>query len=255
MGERVTTGIVGLDKALRGGIPKGNLVLLSGGAGTGKTTFCLQYLLAGVSSGEKGFYITTEQKEFELEKQAASYGWNIKKFVQEGLLEINYLDILSEDSIIANIKETIKRFSPSRIVLDSMSTFSEYAAVTDFAKELLLKRGGVAVRSIDEIPPRQLSEKTIIRRMLASLLGELKSFNATILLTSELPEKGSRLSSDGISEFLSDGVVILKHLGVGSTDLMSLQIVKMRYTPHKRESLFYEFSDKGLVLGESETNL
>ena len=72
--ERVKFGVQGLDKALNGGIPKGNLVLISGGAGTGKTTFCLQFLVNGaLLFGEKGLLITTEQNQVELRKAAAGF--------------------------------------------------------------------------------------------------------------------------------------------------------------------------------------
>ena len=64
---RTKTGIQGLDKALMGGFPQGNTVLISGGAGTGKSTFCLQFLINGAALfGEKGLYVSTEQTREEL---------------------------------------------------------------------------------------------------------------------------------------------------------------------------------------------
>ena len=78
--EKTKFGIQGLDKALEGGIPGGNLVLISGGAGTGKSTLCLQFLLNGATLfGEKALYISTEQSSEELFKQAASFGWDLEK--------------------------------------------------------------------------------------------------------------------------------------------------------------------------------
>ena len=78
--ERVKTGIEGLDKALNGGIPKKNIVLVSGGAGTGKSTLCMQYLVNGCKMGEKGLYISTEQNESELKKAASNFGWDLDSF-------------------------------------------------------------------------------------------------------------------------------------------------------------------------------
>ncbi|MBU0662837.1 AAA family ATPase, partial [Candidatus Micrarchaeota archaeon] len=84
---RVKTGIDGLDKALKGGFPKGNIVLISGGAGTGKSTLCMQYLYNGAKLfGEKGLYISTEQSEKDLRKAAASYGWDLESLEKKGLL-------------------------------------------------------------------------------------------------------------------------------------------------------------------------
>ena len=59
--ERVKTGIEGLDQALHGGIPKGNVILLSGSAGTGKTLVCLSFIYHGATKfNEPGIYISTD---------------------------------------------------------------------------------------------------------------------------------------------------------------------------------------------------
>ena len=71
---RTKTGIQGLDRALNGGIPSGNMVLVSGGAGTGKSTFCLEFIVNGANTfGEKGLYLSTEQNKDELYKQASLF--------------------------------------------------------------------------------------------------------------------------------------------------------------------------------------
>ncbi|EQD65028.1 circadian clock protein, KaiC, partial [mine drainage metagenome] len=49
---KVPTGIAGLDQMLRGGLPAGHVVLVTGLPGTGKTCFGLQFLMAGVARGE-----------------------------------------------------------------------------------------------------------------------------------------------------------------------------------------------------------
>ena len=51
--EKVSTGIEGVDRLLSGGLPKGKSYLVAGEPGTGKTLFCLQYLLEGAKKGEK----------------------------------------------------------------------------------------------------------------------------------------------------------------------------------------------------------
>ncbi len=251
MDERVKTGIDGLDAALNGGIPKGNLVLISGGAGTGKSTLCMQYLLAGAKAGENCLYVSTEQSDKEFLRQAEKYGWPLKELIDAGKIRVLYVDILSEDNAFSKIIDTISSFSPSRVAVDSLTTFSEYTGMNEYSKEVLLKRGGVALRSVDQIMPLRVSERTVIKRMLASLLARLRSTNATILLTSELPEKGNKLSSDGISEFLADGVLMLNHLGVGLSQFRSLQVRKMRYTGHSNDTFGYDFKQNGIEFVEN----
>ena len=57
--ERLSTGIKGFDELIQGGFPQGSTILVSGGAGTGKTIFGLSYLYAGAKNfNEPGLYIT-----------------------------------------------------------------------------------------------------------------------------------------------------------------------------------------------------
>ncbi|UCC92018.1 MAG: AAA family ATPase [Candidatus Aenigmatarchaeota archaeon] len=60
--ERIKTGIRGRDEIMKGGIPKGQLVLLSGTCGTGKTTFCSHYVYNGLTKfKENGIYLSFEE--------------------------------------------------------------------------------------------------------------------------------------------------------------------------------------------------
>ena len=64
---RGTTGIAGLDDILMGGLPRHHLYRVRGGAGIGKTTLGLQFLLAGRDTGECGLSITLSESEQELD--------------------------------------------------------------------------------------------------------------------------------------------------------------------------------------------
>ena len=85
------------------------------------------------------------------------------------------------------------------------------------------------------------------------LLGSLRKFKTTTLLTSELYEEISRLSADGISEFITDGVLVLSYLGVGSSVFRSLRIRKMRYTDHEKGSMVYDMTAKGVEIKAEAT--
>jgi len=251
MVERIKTGIEGLDKALNGGIPAKNLVLVSGGAGTGKSTLCMQYLInGGKMFKERGLYISTEQNEGELKKQAEQYGWNIWELEEKGLLKIIYIDIIKENHFIERTREAIKNFKPKRLVIDSMSTMSDYMAVTDYGKQ------SWSVATIQNtVIPQFFTEKLMSKKILTALINELKNFDATALLTTELPEDGKQLSADGLSEFICDGVVVLEYISAGQSVFRSLKIRKMRYTDHDKGSLAYELTNKGVTIKEKEFSL
>ena len=65
--EKCHTGTPGLDEILGGGLPRGQIYLLQGKPGTGKTTLALKFLLEGAKSGEKCLYITFSETKQELE--------------------------------------------------------------------------------------------------------------------------------------------------------------------------------------------
>jgi circadian clock protein KaiC len=131
---KARTGVPGLDDILAGGFSKGNVFLLEGNPGTGKTTIALRFLLEGAQAGEKGLYITLSETEGELRAGAASHGWtldgNIDVFElvppesvlnadqQQSLL---YSSDLELGEATRSIFDTFERVRPSRVVLDSLS--------------------------------------------------------------------------------------------------------------------------------------
>ena len=81
--KRVSTGIDGLDAFLQGGFLPGRSYLVTGDAGTGKTTACVQYLKSGLELGEKAVYVTVDERPAEILQAAESLGWDLQPHVQE----------------------------------------------------------------------------------------------------------------------------------------------------------------------------
>ncbi len=71
--QRISTGIAGLDRLLRGGYIKGRTYLLTGDTGTGKTIACLQFLLSALLTGEKAVYVTVDERPVEIFESAAVF--------------------------------------------------------------------------------------------------------------------------------------------------------------------------------------
>src|ERR1051326_1366411 len=86
--KRVATGIEGLDPLTQNGFLPGKSYVVTGDAGTGKTTACLQFLLKGLTSGEKAVYVTVDERPTDLLDSAASLGWDLQPYVQEKNLVI-----------------------------------------------------------------------------------------------------------------------------------------------------------------------
>jgi len=132
--KKAATGVAGLDDVLSGGLSEGNLFLLEGQPGTGKTTIALSFLLAGARMGERGLYITLSETGQELRQSAASHGWEIDSNIDifelappESLLDADHQQSLLYSSDLElgettrRIFDVFERVRPRRVVLDSLS--------------------------------------------------------------------------------------------------------------------------------------
>ena len=88
---RVLTGIRGLDAILSGGIPRGNVILVEGAIGTGKTTLGVEFVYRGaLEYGEPGVVVVFEVSPDKLARDAATLGWDLPELERRGLLRIIY---------------------------------------------------------------------------------------------------------------------------------------------------------------------
>jgi circadian clock protein KaiC len=76
---RMSTGIEGLDDMLRGGFVPGRPYLISGGAGSGKTTLGIQFLQQGVKQGERALFVSIDEPPVEVRENVRSLGWDVGK--------------------------------------------------------------------------------------------------------------------------------------------------------------------------------
>ncbi len=152
--QRTTTGVTGLDDILHGGLPSGQMYLIEGEPGTGKTTIAMQFILEGARLGERTLYVTLSESKQELEAAAASHGWSL-----EGIAVVEFVPeestLTAEDSYtvfhpnevelastIRRLIEEIERVQAQRVVLDSLSELRLLAAEpVKYRRQLLaLKR-------------------------------------------------------------------------------------------------------------------
>jgi len=156
---RAATGIAGLDEVLRGGLPQGEMHVIRGGPGTGKTTIGLQFLLEGSAKGEKVAFITLSQTERALRKIVASHGWALDGVdvreqsamqpsgdgVEQTLFHTADVELgETMDALLAEVE----RLDPDRLVLDSIGQIRHLADTRlRYNRQLLALRDYFAKRS------------------------------------------------------------------------------------------------------------
>ncbi|HIP56971.1 MAG TPA: KaiC domain-containing protein [Ignisphaera aggregans] len=231
--EKIKSGIPGLDELLYGGIPKRNIVLLSGGPGTGKTIFGQQYLYYGLQHGEPGVLVALEEHPVQIRRNMASFGWDVKKYEEEGMFAI-------VDAFTGGYGEAAKR---ERYVVRSVDDMTEFL---DVVKEAIkdLKAERVVIDSVSTL---YLTRPSVARAILMQLKRVLAGLGATSILVSQVSVTERGFGGPGV-EHAVDGIIRLDLDEVGGELIRSLIIWKMRGTKHDMRRHPFEITDRGIVV-------
>jgi circadian clock protein KaiC len=227
---RLSTGIAGMDKLMGGGIPRGDIVLIAGASGTGKTAFASHFIAEGLRRGEPGIMVVFEEQPEDVKRRAKNIGHDLAKWERTGELKILYLRPLdlSVDESLQTILDAVKKIDAKRLVIDSLIGFQLALAPgfrTDFRES--------------------------IYRMLASMSGA----GVTVLSTAELHESFMefRFSQEEIS-LLADDIIRLRYVEIDGVLRRIATIVKMRDSQHSKEIREYEITKNGMVLTNRPLN-
>jgi len=229
---RCTTGIELLDSDMEGGLPLGNIVLISGASGVGKTTFCTQFLFNGFKYDEKGVFFTSSENVTKLKKYQGVFD-----FFDEGILE-------SGGVTIVDIWTISERLGLSPEGYDTTEASLLFEVIRDIVKEIGAKR--LVIDSITSLCYR-LKTREMIRDFIFKLGSSLSILNCTTLLTSEVQPMMFQFSQNNIEEFIADGIIFLSDLEREGDLIRTFQIVKMRGTNHSRSKYVLNMSSKNGV--------
>lgn len=245
--KRVPTGIAGFDKLISGGFPENFVVLLAGTPGTGKSIFSLEYLYNGASVfNEKGVYITLEQPVEDLKKQALQFGWDFDVLEQEGKVIMKRIDALSVEETVKAVAKIVHEVNAKRLVVDSLSGMK---ALISIQSELLSQVSSGSYSGGDSAI-RIVPDKDSSRKVIWDVFRKFKDMNCTIMIPSEAVFGAESFSSDGISEFACDGIILLKKLSMGREEVRTVSVEKMRITRIDGGTHDLEFTENGIVIGE-----
>jgi len=235
--ERVVTGIPGLDDILHGGIPKRNVVLLSGGPGTGKSIFGQQYLYNGLKLGEPGVLVVLEEHPVQVRVSMSQFGWNVRPYEEKGMFAI-------VDAFTAGIGEAAKR---ERYVVRAPDDFQ---SLVDVLREAIRDVG--AVRAvIDSVTTLYITKPAMARGMVLQLKKILSGMRCTSILVSQVSVTERGFGGPGV-EHAADGIIRLDLDEVDGELRRSIIVWKMRGTSHSMRRHPFEITDKGMIVKAEE---
>nr|WP_232686397.1 KaiC domain-containing protein [Halobacterium zhouii] len=220
---RIDLGIDGLDDMIQGGVPERSLIVAVGGAGTGKTTFGLQFLNEAIQNGDRAVFITLEESRERVLESAADKGWSFQTHEEEGRLAIIDIDPVEMANSLTSIRNELPRlveeFGATRLVLDSVSLLE-----------------------------MMYDEQSTRRTEIYDFTKALKDAGVTTMLTSEASEDNEFASRHGIIEYLTDAVVVLRYIRPDDfrETRLAVEIQKIRDANHSRETKPYEITHQGI---------
>jgi len=217
--QRVSTGLPWLDQMFGGkGWFRGSSILMSGSAGTAKTTLASHFLDASCRRGERALLFQFEESPAQYLRNMRSTGLNLEPWVRKGLLQLHASrpTLYGLEFHLATMHREVVKSNPSVVVVDPVSSFT----------------GG----TFDEV-----------NGMLMRLIDFLKGRNITSLFTHLIPGAGRADELQiGVSS-LMDTWIILRNTPPGHNGGRHLSILKSRGMPHSSDQRPFELTNRGTV--------
>jgi circadian clock protein KaiC len=219
--EAVPTGVKDLDAMLgKGGYYKGSSVLISGLAGTGKSTFGAAFADASCGRGERSLYFAFEESPDQVIRNMRSVGIDLKKHLDSGLLRFEAArpSLFGFEMHLARMNRDIEKFKPATIIVDPISAF----------------RG-----------PAMEIHATLVR-----LADVCKTKGITVVFTSLSGVDDLMSESERSVSSLMDTWISLRDVEADGERNRTLYLLKSRGMSHSKQIREYGLSDDGIHLTE-----
>ena len=202
--SRLKTSVAGLDELIEGGLIRGDIHLISGGPGTGKTVLCTNLAYSAASAGERVVYATFEESAEYFRRNAKLLGIELAPLEKDGSFAIVDLEALKGGQLETNIAMLIQAAKDSKATMLFIDSVTALLLACDTQFEM--------------------------RTFMKSVYNSLKSEGITTVMTGSLYDRGKL----GLEGFMTDSVMLLENWEDGVEVKTRFMILKMRGTNHDR---------------------
>ena len=219
--KRISTGISELDDMLAGGgYYRGSNILVSGSAGTGKTSVVAHFVDAACTRGMCCLIFAHEESNNQIIRNMRSIGINLEPWIQQGLLKIQSERVTKQgmESHLLKSHQMVDSFHPEVLVIDPVSDFTSIGTSDD------------------------------VKSMLIRMIDSYKALGITTLFT-HLTSGGEHEQSTeiGISSLI-DTWILLRYLETDGERNRSLYVLKSRGMGHSNQLRHFQITDNGIQL-------
>ena len=219
--ERISTGVPRLDTMLGGqGFYRGTTVLVSGTAGTGKTSLAANFVDAACRRGERCLYFSFEESPGQMVRNMRSIGLNLEQWVKKNLLQFHSsrATLFGLEMHLAVIHRLVEQFGPKVVVLDPVGSLI------------------------------QAGDQRDAHIMLIRLIDFLKQREITAFLTN-LTSAGSALEKTDVEiSSIVDSWLFVRDVELGGERNRALYVLKSRGMAHSNQLREFRLTERGVDL-------
>ncbi|MBC7435569.1 MAG: circadian clock protein KaiC [Bdellovibrionales bacterium] len=222
--EKVSTGVASLNKLFAGGgYTRGSTVLISGTAGTGKTSLAAAFTLESCKRGERCLYLSYEESPGQLIQNMRSIGMDLEKWTKKGTLKIisTRPAFFGLETHLLDLHKLLADFKPTSVVIDPITSLTGQA------------------------------DESEVQSMLTRMIDAMKSKRITAVFTSLVSSTAQNDTSGeiGVSSLIDTWIVVRElEENEGKKRIRGIYIVKSRGTGHSSDVQKMIFSDNGINL-------
>jgi circadian clock protein KaiC len=216
--KRVTSGITRLDAMLEGkGFYQGSTILISGTAGTGKSSISASFAKATCQRGERCLYFAFEEAPNQIMRNMKSIGIDLEPFVQKNLLKFQAVrsTFYGLETHLVQMQKLIDEFKPTAVIVDPITN--------------LINAG----------------DQNDVRSMLTRLIDYLKSKQITALFTNLTHLTNLEMTESEVSSIM-DTWILLRDIELGGERNRGIYILKSRGMAHSNQIREFLITSKGV---------